>query len=238
MEACQGRFARAAFAGDVVEGCRGGGLHVGIKEALEDVNIRIGGYVGYDVDCAGVRERRSLPRVDRVEGEERVGFIYADEASAVHAVDDKPKVRLAGIRTHGIDEVLCPEHLGAPARIVRIEDAEHDVVFRQEEGVQVRGADRPARQGCEDGRLARRGAHAEDAVNGLSAHLEVVVVPVAGDGVGARVRGSEGAFEVRVQGRLANGGEWCETCGVEALEGGVVGLEPESADFWSRGVVI
>ena len=132
----------------------------------------------------------------------------------MHAVDDEPKVRLATVRAHGVDKILRPEHLGAPARVVRIEDAKHDVVFRQEEGVQVRGADWPARQCREDGRLARGGAYAEDAVNGVTAHLEVVVVPVASHGVGARVRGGEGTFEVRVQGGLADGGEGCETCRV------------------------
>ena len=154
----------------------------------------------------------------------------------MHAVDDKPEVRLAGVGAHGVDEVLRPEHLGAPALEIRTEDAEYDVVFRQEEGMQVRGADGSARQRREDGRLACCGAHAEDAVDGLPAHLEIVIVPITGDGVGARVRGGKGAFEVRVQGRLADSGEGSEAGRIQALEEGVVGLEPESSDF-RAGVV-
>ena len=102
LEARQGRFARLAFAVDVVESGGGGPFHVVVVEALEDVEVRVGGDVGDDVDFAALGFGGLLPGVDRVEGEERVRFIGPDEALAVPSVDYEPEVLFVWIEFHGI----------------------------------------------------------------------------------------------------------------------------------------
>ena len=102
-EAGEGRFAGRALAVYVVEGARGGALHVVVVEALEDVEVGIGGDVGDDVAFSGVGVRGPFPGVDGVEGEEGVGFVDADQALAVFAVDDEPEVLFAGVECHGVE---------------------------------------------------------------------------------------------------------------------------------------
>ena len=173
-----------------------------------------------------------------MEGEERVRFVQAHETLPVPAVDDEPEVRSVGVEVHGVEQVARPEHLGAVLGVVRGEDAEDHVVFRQQDRVQVRRPYGPAAEGGEDGRLAGCGGHAEDAVGRLPAHFEVVVVPVSRDGVGAGVGAREGSLEVGVEGGLADGGDGFEGCGVDALEGGVVRLEPEVGDLWGGSIAV
>ena len=65
-------FASGAFAVDVVEGSGGGVFHGLVVEALEDVEVRVGGYVGDDVDSAGCCCGGLLPGIDGMESEEGV----------------------------------------------------------------------------------------------------------------------------------------------------------------------
>lgn len=173
-----------------------------------------------------------------MEGEEGVGFVDAYEALPVPPVDDEPDVRFLGVKVHGVEQVARPEDFGAVPGVVGGEDAEDHVVFRQEERVQVRGFDGAAGEGGEDGGFAGFGGHAEDAVGRVPAHFQVVVVPVPGDGVGAGVGACEGSFEVGVERGLAYGGDWFEGCGVDALERGVVRLEPEVVDLWGGRIAV
>lgn len=101
LEAGKRRFARCAFPVHVVErsGCRP--FHVVVVEALEDVEVWVGGDVGDDVHLPRFRFRGLLPRVDGVESEEWIRFIYPHEALAVPSVDYKPEVLLVRVEVHG-----------------------------------------------------------------------------------------------------------------------------------------
>ena len=101
LEAGKRRFARCAFPVHVVErsGCRP--FHVVVVEALEDVEVWGGGDVGDDVHLPRFRFRGLLPRVDGVESEEWIRFIYPHEALAVPSVDYKPEVLLVRVEVHG-----------------------------------------------------------------------------------------------------------------------------------------
>lgn len=236
-EAGQAGFARGAFAVDVVARARGGAFHVVVVEALEDVEVRVRGDVGDDVDLPGFRRRGLLPRVDGVEGEEGLRFVHAHQAVPVPSVDHQPEVLPVRLEVHGVHQVPRPEDLGAVFGVVGGEDAEDHVALRQEDRMEVRRPDRSAGESGEDGRFPRLGGHGEDSVRWLSTHFEVVVVPISGDGVRAGVGAREGSFEVRVEFRLAHGVDRFQGRGVDALEGGVVGFEPEVVDLWGRIVL-
>lgn len=62
-------FASGAFAVDVVEVSGGGAFHGFVVEALEDVQVQVGGYVGDDVDSAECCCGGLLPGIDGMESE-------------------------------------------------------------------------------------------------------------------------------------------------------------------------
>ena len=96
--------------------------------------------------------------------------------------------------------------------------------------MEVGGFDGAAGDGGEDVGGACGSGDAEDAVGGCAADFEVVVVPVAGFGIGSRVGGGEGAFEGWVQFGLAGCAGGLEGGGIYGLHGGVVGLDPGVAE--------
>ena len=169
-----------------------------------------------------------------MEGEERVGFVYSDEAFTVPSIDHEPEVLLVRIEAHGVDEILCPEDFGAAEGEVGAEYTENHVVLRQEDGMEVCRPDGSAGQGGEDGGFACLGGDREDPIDCLPANLEIVIIPIPCDWICARVRGSERTFEVGVKFRLANSNDRFEGCRIDVLESGVVGFEPEAVDF--RGI--
>ncbi len=103
-----------------------------VVEAFQDVEVRVGGDVGDDVDLARVRLRSLLPRIDGVEGEERVRFEHSDEALPVPSIDYEPEVLPAWFKVHGIEQVSRPEDLGTAFGVIGIENAEdHKALCQQ-----------------------------------------------------------------------------------------------------------
>ena len=103
-----------------------------VVEALEDVEVRVGGDVGDDVDFARLGFRGLLPGVAGVEGEEWIRFVYAHEALTVSSVDYEPEVLFVRVELHGVEHVSRPQDLETAFGVVGVEDAENDVPFRQE----------------------------------------------------------------------------------------------------------
>lgn len=89
-------------------------------EALEDVQVQVGGYVGDDVDSAESCCGGLLPGIDGMESEEGVWFAYSDEALAMALVDYKPRVLYVRIEAHGVDQFARPEVFAAAEGKVRI----------------------------------------------------------------------------------------------------------------------
>ena len=131
-EARQGCFARGAFAVDVVSSARGGAFHVVVVEAFQNVEVRVGGDVGDDVDFARFGFGGLLPGVDGVEGEGWIRFVYADEALTVPSVDYEPEILFVRVEFHGVQHVSRPQDLETAFGVVGVEDAENHVPFRQE----------------------------------------------------------------------------------------------------------
>ena len=69
-----------------------------------------------------------------------------------------------------------------------------------------------------------------DAVGGFAADFQVVVVDVAGEGVGFGVRGREGSFEVGVEDCLVGQAGWFEGFGIDVLVVGCIGFVDECFD--------
>ncbi len=132
FEAREGRLAGCAFAVDVVAGAGGGAFHIVVVEAFQDVEVRVRGDVGDDVDLARVRLRGLFPRVGGVESEERVRFEHSDEALAVPSIDYEPEVLPAWFKVHGIEQVSRPEDLDTAFRVIGVEYAEdHKALCQQ-----------------------------------------------------------------------------------------------------------
>lgn len=112
-----------------------------VVEAFEDVEVFVDGDVGYDIHFSWRGGGGLFPCVDGVEGEEGGGFVDADEAFVVYAVDYEPGVLLGRVEGHGVEHVSGPEDFEAALGVVGVEDAEDDVVLGQQDGVQVGGFD-------------------------------------------------------------------------------------------------
>lgn len=125
-----------------------------------------------------------LPGVDGVEAEERAAGVCGDETLLARPVDDVPccwEGRVEGL--DGVEEALGAG-VGVGGGDVGVPDADHDVVFGDEEGVQVGWG---CGEGCQDGGFAGGCGGAEDAVGRLRAKVQVVVEDVPGLGIGAGV---------------------------------------------------
>ncbi|KAF1730736.1 hypothetical protein CRV24_008806 [Beauveria bassiana] len=124
-------------------------------------------------------------------------------AAAASPVDDNPlarrRRRCPVKRLDRVEHVALPEDLGAEPRKVRRRHAQHHVVLRQEEAVNVRRADVPRRHGRQDVGRARRGVDAEEAVLWDAAKLEVYVEQVARRLVALCVRYGQRPPEVWVE---------------------------------------
>ena len=68
-----------------------------VIEVLEDVKVRVGEYIGDNVDGAGYCCGGLLLGVDGMEGEEGVQLVFSDEALAMASVDYEPEVRFVSI---------------------------------------------------------------------------------------------------------------------------------------------
>ena len=227
FEAGQGRFAGGAFAVDVVEGGGRGAFHVGVEHAFEVVEVRVGGYVGDDVGFVCRRFRGLFPGVDRVEGEEGLRFVDPDEASVVVSVDHEPEVLFLWIVVHCVNKVLRPKDFGAAECEVGIEYTEDHVVLCQEKGVKICRSDGSAGESGKNGGFAGLGGYGEDSIDCLPTYFEIVIEPISCDWVCAGVRGGERSFEIWVEFWLAYGADWFKGFRINALERGVVGLEPK-----------
>ena len=237
FEASEGSLARFAFAVDVVQSSGCAPFHVVVVEALEDVEVRVGGDVGDDVGFPLLRLRGLLPCVDGVEGEEGIRFEHSHEALAMPSIDYEPEVLFVRFEFHGVQQVPRPENLGAAFGVVGVEYAENHVALRQEYRMKICRSDRTAGESGKNGGFPRLGGHGEDSIRCLPTDFEVVIVPISRDWVCAGVGACEGSLEVWVQFRLAHGIDRFEGRWVDALEGGVIGLEPEIADLWGRRVI-
>ena len=103
--------------------------------------------------------------------------------------------------------------------------------------MEIGRSDWSAGQSGKNGRFPRLGGHGEDSIGCLPSDFEIVVVPISRGWVCAGVGAREGSLEVWVEFWLADDVDWFEGCGVDALEAGVVRLEPEVVDFWRRIVL-
>lgn len=83
----------------------------------------------------------------------------------------------------------------------------------------------------ENGGFARLGGYGEDPIDCLPTYFEILIEPVSCDWVRTGVRGCERSFEVWMELWLAYGADWFKGFRINALERGIVGLEPEGVDL-------
>ena len=91
-----------------------------------------------------------------------------------------------------------------------------------------------AGEGGKNGGFAGLDGCGEDSVDCLPTYMlyfEIVIEPISCDWVFAGVGGCERPFEVWMEVWLACGADWFEGFRINALERGVVGLEPEGVDL-------
>ena len=147
------------------------------------------------------------------------------------SVDHKPEVLLVRVVIHGIDEVLRPKDFGAAEGEVGIKYTQDYVILCQEKGVKICRSDRSAGESGKNGGFAGPGGYGEDSVDCSPAYFKVVIEPISCDWVCSRVRGRKRSFEVWMEFWLAYGADWFEGSRINALERGIVGLEPEGVDL-------
>ena len=97
--------------------------------------------------------------------------------------------------------------------------------------MQICRFDRSTGESGKDRGFPSLSGHGEDSVRCLPTNFEIVVVPISCDGVRAGVGACEGSLEVWVEFWLVHDVDRLKGCGVDALEGGVIGLEPEVVDL-------
>ena len=166
-----------------------------------------------------------------MEGEERVRFVDSDEASVVVSVDHEPEILLLWVVVHGINEVLRPKDFGAAEGEVGIEYTKNHVVLCQEKGVKICRSDWSTGESGKNGGFAGLGGYREDSIDCSPTYFEIVIKPISCDWVCTGVRGCERSFKVWMEFWLAYGADWFKGFRINALERGVVGLEPEGVDL-------
>ncbi len=128
----------------------------------------------------------------------------------------------------GVEDVARPEHFEAAFGEIGGEDAEEDVVLGEHEGVYVGAQDGSASYGGEDGCFAGGGGDAEDAVGGLSTDLEIEVVGIARYGIGSRMSGCQGSFQIRMKFVMFCETDRLERSRVQLLKNSIVRFEPHA----------